>query len=272
MTTPCDESRSHRRDKPGTVNILGVNVAEWTADRLIDAMIRSATRRSVGTGQPLSTVHYANVHVVNTAYHNRRLRDQLARASTVYCDGSGVRLGAALLGERLLPRLTAADWIEPFCERAASAGVSVFLLGSAEGVAASAARVLQRRHPHLRLVGAHHGFLDDQSSAAVIANVNVASPDVLLVGMGTPLQELWLERYRSQIEAPVVWTVGALFDFVAGVQRRAPKWLSAMHMEWLWRVATDPRRLGRRYLLGNPLFCTRILQQRVRGLPAHFGG
>lgn len=266
MTEHAAGSRMH--GQPGAVNVLGVPVAAWDVATLIDAMIDSGARRSNHPREPLSTVHYANVHVLNVAYRNQALRDQLRAASTVYCDGSGVRLGARLLGKRLPPRLTAADWIDAFCARAASDGVSLFFLGGAEGVADRAAGVLCERHPGLQIAGTHHGFLDATTSPGVIRTANETGAGVLLVGMGTPIQELWLARHRARIEAPVAWTIGALLDFVAGVQRRAPAWVGAMHLEWLWRLGTDPTRLAHRYLLGNPLFCARVLRQRSSGTPA----
>lgn len=256
-------SPEQRQDRTAPVNILGVEVAPWDADALIGAMIRSATGRSRPAERPLSTVHYANIHVLNTAFRHAPLREQLVRGSTVYCDGSGVRLGAALLGGRLPRRLTAADWIDDFCHRAARHDVSLFLVGGAEGVAERAAVTLRQRHPGLRIAGTRHGFLDDEASRRVIAEVNRARAHVVLVGMGTPVQELWVAKHRPEIEAPVVWTVGALLDFVAGVQRLAPRWLGDRHLEWLWRLASHPRRLARRYLLGNALFCLRVARQRL---------
>jgi N-acetylglucosaminyldiphosphoundecaprenol N-acetyl-beta-D-mannosaminyltransferase len=255
--------RSPHRAPP--VDVLGVPVEPWRVEDLIAAMIASATAGAPADGARLETVHYANIHVVNTAYRNPELRRELARASTVYCDGSGVRLGAAILGRPLPPRLTAADWIDVFCEHAARAGVRLFIVAGAEGIAERAAAVLQARHPGLAVAGTHHGFLDDDASAPLIARANEVGTDIMLIGMGTPAQELWVARHRETIRAPVVWTVGGLFDFVVGVQPRAPRWLRVFHLEWLWRVATSPVRLGRRYVVGNPLFVARVVRQRVTG-------
>lgn len=244
------------------VDILGVPVTPWEPRTLIDTLINAALARSAAD-RVHSTVHYANPHVVNIACRNAELRTQLARASTVYCDGSGIRLGAAVLGRRLPPRLTAADWIDAFCEHAARAGVRLFIVAGAEGIAQRAAGILEARHAGLQIVGAHHGYLDDTASERVITRANEADTDLMLVGMGTPKQELWVARHRHEIQAPVVWTVGALFDVVAGTQRRAPALLRAAHLEWLWRLGTAPRRLGSRYLLGNPLFCMRVVGARL---------
>jgi N-acetylglucosaminyldiphosphoundecaprenol N-acetyl-beta-D-mannosaminyltransferase len=266
MARQTRQGSSSARDVAARVDVLGVPVAPWDADGLVEALIATATGAAPPGEEPLRTVHYANVHVLNTAYRNPALRRHLAAASTVYCDGSGVRLGAALLGQRLPPRLTAPDWIDLFCDRAARAGVRPFIVAGAGDVAQRAATVLCARHPGLDVAGTHHGYLDDSASQRVVARANDAHADVLIVGMGTPLQELWVARHRNDIRAPVVWTVGALFDFVAGVQWRAPGWLRRVHLEWLWRVGTAPRRLTGRYLVGNLVFVFRVLRQRVGGI------
>ncbi len=246
-----------------TVRVLGIDVDGWTPRELIEAIIQSASGPAPNPDGRLSTVHYANPHVLNLAVRNEPLRRQLRRASTVYCDGVGVRVAARLLGSSLPPRLAAADLIHPFCEAAGKAGVPVFLLGGAEGVAEQAARRLTKAHPHLRIVGHHHGFLDDELSERVVDRVNRSDAGVLVVGMGTPTQELWIGRVRERIRAPVVWSVGALMDFVVGKQRRAPAWMRRMHLEWLWRLGTDPVRLGGRYLAGNPRFLFSVAKQAL---------
>lgn len=240
---------------------LGVRIQPRGLGQLLGGLIRPAT--------PPVTVLYANPHVLNTAYRDPALHRALGEASIVYLDGSGVRLGAWLLGHRLPSRLTAADWIDDFCEASTEYGRRLYFVAGAPGVAERAAALLAERHPGLQIVGTHHGYLDDAGSDAVIEDMNRASADIVLVGMGTPIQERWIGRHRSRIEAPVVWAVGALLDFVAGEQLRAPAWLRRVHLEWLWRLGTDPARLWRRYVIGNPLFIARVLRQRVFGLPGH---
>lgn len=242
-----------------SVSVLRVRVDGLALDGLIDSVSRmaaSTTKRQVA---------YANIHVLNVAWSDHELRQVLNEADVVYCDGYGVVLGARLLGYRLPGRMTGADWIYPFCARCASAGITIYLLGSAPGVAARAAARLRARYPELRIVGVHHGYLHDTPNecAAAIADVNAARPDILLVGMGTPLQEKWIAAHRAELNVPVCWSVGALFDYVAGVVPRAPHWMLDNGLEWLYRLYLEPRRLGYRYLIGNPLFFWRILRQRL---------
>jgi N-acetylglucosaminyldiphosphoundecaprenol N-acetyl-beta-D-mannosaminyltransferase len=160
--------------------------------------------------------------------------------------------------------MTGADWIESLCAACAEQGTMLYFLGSQPGVAARAAELLQAHHTGLRVTGTHHGYLADPAvSSAAIAAVNSARPHILLVGMGTPMQEKWIATHRSQLEVPVTWAVGALFDFVAGVQPRGPRWMLDHGLEWLCRLVADPQRLWKRYIVGNPLFLWRVFKQRL---------
>src|SRR5205807_8341367 len=114
-------------------------------------------------------------------------------------------------------------------------------------------------------MGSHH---DDR----VVEHINSCRPDILLVGMGTPKQELWVQRHADRLNVDVVWTVGALFDFVSGRVPRAPGWLADNGLEWIFRLAVEPRRMWRRYLLGNPIFLSRVLSAaRERSADNHYG-
>lgn len=238
--------------------VLGIRIQPL--DRI--GLIREAIRRARGGSE--STILYANVHVLNTAYSDPELRCTLNEADLVYCDGAGVALGARLLGHRLPGRMTGADWIEPLSQTCASEDITLYFLGGRSGVAAGAAEKLQARYTGLRIVGTHHGYLDDPAvCAAAIDSVNGAHPHILLVGMGTPIQERWIAAHRHRLNVPVVWAVGALFDFVTGVQPRGPRWMLDHSLEWLCRLWSDPRRLWRRYVVGNPLFILRVLRQRI---------
>jgi N-acetylglucosaminyldiphosphoundecaprenol N-acetyl-beta-D-mannosaminyltransferase len=211
-----------------------------------------------------STVFYANVHAANLARRDAAFRAAFERADLVFCDGQGLRLAAALLGQPLPERFTPPDWIDRLAAVCAAQGEGLFLLGGRPGVAEQAAATLRARHPGLR-TAAHHGYFlaSPADEAAAIAAVRAFRPGVLLVGLGMPLQERWLLERRDELDAAVALTVGALFDYLAGTVRRGPRWLTDRGFEWLCRLWYEPRRLWRRYLLGNPAFFLRILRQRL---------
>ena len=211
-------------------------------------------------------VSYVNAHVLNQSFSNPELRRVLQRSDLVYCDGYGVRLAARVVGLPVPHRMTGADWIWTVAALCQESGLSLYLLGSEPGSSADAASALKRWYPGLDVRGTHHGYfgLDTPHSERVLEHLAEIQPDILLVGMGTPQQELWVERNHERIEASVVWTVGALFDYVSGRVPRAPHWIADNGFEWIFRLAVEPRRMWRRYLLGNPAFLYRVLEERRR--------
>jgi N-acetylglucosaminyldiphosphoundecaprenol N-acetyl-beta-D-mannosaminyltransferase len=212
---------------------------------------------------------YVNAHVVNQSRLTPGLGDALRRADLVYCDGYGVRIAAKALELPTPHRMTGADWIWTLAALCEQRGLSIYLLGSEPGVAREAAARLQRWYPGLRVAGTHHGFFEIGSPHAerVVEDINDRRPDILLVGMGTPKQELWVQQHADRIDADVFWTVGALFDYVSGRIPRAPGWLADNGLEWIFRLGIEPQRMWRRYLLGNPVFLTRVLGE-ARDRPA----
>lgn len=242
----------------GRVDVLGVGVD--TCDR---AGLMARVGGFIEARTP-ATVAYANVHVLNSAAEDEALRAFLNGVDVCYCDGSGVILGARLLGEDLPERMTGADWIWDLA-RLAEGRWRIFWLGSEPGVTTAAAAKLQERHPGLH-IDADHGFHDKEGPGndALIARINACAPDIVLVGMGTPAQERWVAANRDRLDAPVVWALGATADFISGKVSRGPA-LLYNNVEWLARLVTEPRRLWRRYLIGNVLFLGRVTRQRLTG-------
>ena len=218
-----------------------------------------------GAGDPRASasrrVMYVNAHVLNRSCEMQELRQALQRADLVYCDGYGVRVAARALDVDVPHRMTGADWVWGLAALCEASGRSLYLLGSEPGVAAQAARRLRRWYPRLRIAGTHHGYFRPGSphEQRVLEAINDAQPDIVLAGMGTPKQELWVDRHAGQVHAHVLWTVGALFDYVSGRVPRAPRWLADNGLEWIFRLGVEPRRMWRRYLLGNPVFLSRVI-------------
>ena len=242
------------------VDVLGVGIDPMTVDEL-----HAEVKRLAGSGK-VGLVLNVNAHCLNLCYKSPALRGFFNSADVVFCDGVGVMLAARLLGRRIPARITYADWAWGLATFAEAEGLSLFLLGARPGVAETAARRLAARHPDLQISGVHHGYFDHAAGSTenetVLREIRAAGPDVLLVGFGMPLQEHWLMENRHRIEAGVALTGGAVFDYVSGERRRGPRFLTDNGLEWLARLLVEPRRLWRRYLLGNPLFVLRVLGQR----------
>ncbi len=189
------------------------------------------------------------------------------------CDGASLRLAdgmpivwaSRLLGRPLRGRTAGSDLFPLLCGMAAARGHTVFLLGGAAGVAERAAIRLTARFPGLQIAGVHappdpfdH---DGEGTEAAVSAVNSARPALLFVALGTPKQELWVHRYWSGLDAAVAVCCGAALDFAAGAQIRAPRWMQRAGLEWLWRLAHDPGRLWKRYLVRDVAFLGIFLKE-----------
>jgi N-acetylglucosaminyldiphosphoundecaprenol N-acetyl-beta-D-mannosaminyltransferase len=199
---------------------------------------------------------FVNADCVNLARRDADYRACLRRCDVVLPDGIGVRLAASLSGQVMSENLVGTDLLPELCRLSSARGVRLFLLGGSPGVAAEAARRLRLSHPGVQIVGTQHGYFARRGAEedAVLDRVDAATPDVLLVGFGAPLQERWIERVRFRLEVPVLLGVGGLFDYYAGRVPRAPLWMRELGLEWAFRLWQEPRRLWRRYVLGNPSF------------------
>jgi N-acetylglucosaminyldiphosphoundecaprenol N-acetyl-beta-D-mannosaminyltransferase len=214
---------------------------------------------------PAAQVAFVNPACLNAAREDPAYRDALAGCERVYADGIGIHLACRLLGLRLAENVNGTDLFPRLCEALASSGRSVYLLGARPGVAAAAAEAMARRVPRLIIAGTRHGYFPPEDTDAVIDAINRSGADVLLVAFGAPAQELWLARHRARLAPSIRIGVGGLFDFYSGRIPRAPRWLQELGLEWVWRLVQEPRRMWRRYLVGNPLFLWRVMRQRIAG-------
>lgn len=212
-----------------------------------------------------TTVMYVNAYAINLAQQHHAFREAVNRADLVFCDGNGVRMAADLLGAPLPERFTPPDWVPQLAALSEKRCYRLFFLGAEPGVAAQAAAELRQRFPRLE-VAARHGYFDPKGSEneEVLQEIRDANPDVLLVGMGMPRQEFWVQENAPHLAVPVTICVGALFDYLGGQMPRGPRWLTDNGFEWLCRLWFEPRRLWRRYLLGNPIFIWLVLRQFLR--------
>ncbi|ETA51869.2 UDP-phosphate galactose phosphotransferase [Rhodobacteraceae bacterium PD-2] len=237
-----------------TRTVLGLPLADTVAPEVI-ARLLDGKRHSV---------FFLNAHCANLRETDRRYRDALARASYVLPDGIGIELAARMAGSEPTKNLNGTDFTPELLQEARDRGLSVFLFGATPGTAEQAARRLARDIPGLRIAGTRNGFDEALDTEEAIARINASGADVVLVAMGAPKQELWIDAHRHRLDAKVVMGVGALFDFLAGNVSRAPLRLRRARLEWLWRLMQEPRRMACRYLLGNMTFVARAALHSIR--------
>jgi len=195
-----------------------------------------------------------NIDHIVIAHRDVRLRDVYRRARLSLPDGQPVVWMARLLGAGAVPKISGSDLIEPLMAHAAEHAHPVFLFGASPESSAEAARRLEQRYPRLRIVGRDTSLLSSHDTTApedspVVQAIRASGAHIVVVAMGAPKQELWMARHADALRPAVLLGLGASLDFVAGTVTRAPRWLSNAGLEWLYRLAQEPRRLAYRYLV-----------------------
>lgn len=220
----------------------------------------------IASGKPHHIVTL-NAEMAYRASQDPLLRDIINRAALVTPDGAGVVLASRLLGSPVPERVAGADLVEALAAAAARQGWRLFLYGAAPGVAEKARDRLLARHPGLLVVGTAHGYLSPEEERELLARLREARPDVLLVALGSPRQEYWIDRHLEELGIPVAMGVGGTLDVLAGEVSRAPRWMQRCGLEWFYRVVRDHRRVKR--VLALPKFMLRVagqaLKKRIRG-------
>ncbi len=192
-------------------------------------------------------------------------RDLVTRADLITADGTPVVWASRLLGRPLPGRLPSIDLFEALLGVAAEQGWGVYLLGARAEVLAEAEQVLRCRHPGLRVAGSQHGYFDDADQRDVAAAIRDAQPQLLFVAMSSPRKEQFVHGNRDLLaEVPFVLGVGGALDIAAGRTRRAPRWMAGAGVEWLYRLAQEPRRLARRYLWDDMAFLGMVGRELIR--------
>lgn len=245
------------------VDLLGVPVRNTTtreACELLEGWVRDGGMRA-------RAVAIVNAHTLNLAWEDPGYRAVLRRADIVFADGTGAKIAARLRGVRLRDNLVGTDLLPALFERMRPGGCRVFLLGATAETIDRAARHVEAVFG-VEVVGAHHGYVDAGASVGVVDRVNASGAHLLLVGMGNPIQETWIDRHRESLRGIVAIGVGGLFDHWGGNLVRAPLWVRRLGMEWVQILLQQPGRKWRRYVLGNPRFLVRALRSRSTSRPA----
>jgi len=207
----------------------------------------------------ISVVSFVNAHNLNQVCEKMDYKESIQHSDLILPDGSGVKLASMINGVALKENINGTDMLPFLCDAMSEESIPVFLLGAKPGVAIAMAKKLEAEYKNLNVVGCAHGYFEENKTGQVINQINRSGAKVLLVAMGTPAQEIWIDRHKSLLMPNVIIGVGGLFDFYSGRIPRAPKYLRRIGCEWVWRLIQEPSRMWRRYILGNPLFIARVL-------------
>ncbi|WP_319757769.1 WecB/TagA/CpsF family glycosyltransferase [uncultured Sphaerochaeta sp.] len=238
------------------LELLGLSITNITKEEALD--------RIDATNEGLHTMHFVNAHCINVAAKDAAYHAILAKADALFADGSGIRLAGSTLGCPIVDNVNGTDLFPLLCSRFAKTGKRIFLLGSAPGVAEKAARWAEEYTGSSIIAGTYHGYFKSAEESSVIEAINASGADLLLVALGVPRQEKWIESVRSLLQVPLCMGVGALFDFYSGTVSRAPLWMRKIGLEWVWRLLLEPGRMWRRYIVGNVVFIVRLMKLKIR--------
>jgi len=242
------------------IDILGIPVINSTAkavNSVFDGILSRPFERCY-------TVYFVNAYGGNLSFEDKAFAKALKDADFLLNDGLGVDMAAWLRGRKFKENLNGSDLIDEgdFLKICAAKNYTVFVLGAKQEVLDLAVANYRKEYPGLKIVGSHHGYFNhygDDQSLPVVEAINASGADVLLVGFGNPRQEHWINAYKDRLRCKMAIGFGGSIDQVAKVVPRAPKFWIAIRMEWLFRLFQEPKRLWRRYLIGNIVFLSRAL-------------
>ena len=243
--------------KNNLINILGVNICNFTHKEAFSIIEKCVTDNF----SEAHTLFFVNTHTLNTSFSCSSYRQILNDSTLVFGDGTGVRWAAKLQGTSIKANLNGTDFFPYFFQQTSNRGHRYYLLGADKETIKRAAEEARKLFPGWILAGFHHGYILDKPTTEIVKEINNARVDLLLVGMGNPLQERFISEHKELLEVKVIAGTGGLFDYWGGNITRAPRWLRNLGFEWVHLMLQQRKRILR-YLIGNPLFLFRIFRER----------
>ncbi len=208
-------------------------------------------------------VFFTNVHSIHLANRDPDLYRSILNADLVLPDGSGLNIAGKVMRKPVAENLNGTDFTPIVLRLAENLGYSVYLLGAKPNVIEQCTANVRRQFPSLHIAGAHHGYFKGEQEEGLIKDINEKKPDILLVGMGSPLQEKWITENASRLNTRVCFAVGGLFDFLSGNTARAPFWVRKIGFEWAHRFLQNPRDKWNRIFIEIPVFLYLVLTRRA---------
>jgi N-acetylglucosaminyldiphosphoundecaprenol N-acetyl-beta-D-mannosaminyltransferase len=243
---------------PPTRELFGIPIAALTLEETLNRVeqaVASRTRLQIGV---------VNAAKIVNMRRDDMLRQDVLSSDLILADGIAVVWASRLLGVELPERVPGIDLMEGILRRGTAHGYRVFCLGAEPDVLEKAADRMAAEHAGVKIIGRQHGYFSEEQEEAVARAIHEARPDVLFVAMTSPIKEQFLARWSGVLGVPVCHGVGGSFDVLAGKVKRAPRIWQRLGLEWLYRVVQEPRRLTKRYLVTNTLFCGMLLQELAR--------
>ncbi len=244
------------------ISLFGVDIDAVTMPQAVEEV----RRWLASDGEQCRFVVTPNVDHTVMLQESQEFRNVYEDAALILADGWPVVAASRLVGRPLPERVAGSDLVPTLFSAATEAQpMTAYLLGAMPGVAETAAANVHKKWPNVKIVGTYSppfGFeKDEEECDRILAMVADAEPDVLVVGLGAPKQELWVHKHRDRIQAKTALCVGATIDFLAGEKSRAPRWIQKIGMEWCHRMLTEPKRLAKRYAKDAWIFPQLVLRE-----------
>jgi N-acetylglucosaminyldiphosphoundecaprenol N-acetyl-beta-D-mannosaminyltransferase len=233
-----------------TINILGLNVLAMKKDEILAEIIHNIKSKK------RSYACLPNVYSAVLFQKNEEFRNAMLAANFLIPDGLPL-VWVSLIKGKKIDRIRGSDLMLILCHRSSKNGLSHFFYGGEPGIPEKLAAELKKKFPWLNVAGMYSPPfrpLTTEEDKEIVRKVNEANPDILWVGLGNPKQEIWMYDHRKMLNVPMIIGVGAAFDFLSGNVKHAPKWMQDSGLEWLFRLVHEPRKLWKRYFLGNTMF------------------
>ncbi len=253
MTTDCTISELQNK----VITLFNVQIHALTMNEVLDHIDRVIAQRDSLHIGVVNAAKIVNMH------RNPALGDDVRSSNLIVADGQAVVWASRILGQPLPERVAGIELMFGIFDRGKSKGYRVYFLGATEEISSKVAARLAADYPGVVLAGRRNGYFNDDEEQAIAQDIADAKPDVLLVAITSPKKENFMARWNELMDVPVVHGVGGSFDVMAGKVERAPQIWQTLGLEWLYRVKQEPRRLWKRYLVTNSIFCWMILKSLI---------
>jgi N-acetylglucosaminyldiphosphoundecaprenol N-acetyl-beta-D-mannosaminyltransferase len=255
------KQQSNGLHTPSRFLLFGLKINNVSMQEAVDWVVSPSTTKN----NRCKVGCFINVNTVNLAFKHKQLTQHINRADRCFADGSGLRIAAKKIGVNIKENVNGTDLLPHLCEAAIKNDTSIYLLGAAPGIAQATAKNLRKQYPNLRIAGTQHGYFSKAQTPQIIQDINLSKADIVLLAMGSPLQEQWLNKHSPVLNCRSALAVGGLFDFYSGKISRAPLWMRELGQEWVWRLLQEPKAKFTRYVIGNPLFLIRTFVFNLAG-------
>ncbi len=207
------------------------------------------------------TVFFVNAHCLNVAFEHPEYKKIIPSADLVLPDGMGLLMASRLKNYRMKENINGTDLFPKILELSQSKKFNLYFLGGTQEVNNNLISLVTSSYPGVNVVGGHHGHFDKKThSKFIIEEINKLNVDILFVAFGVPMQEIWISEHKKYIKSNLILGVGGLFDFFSGKNKRSPQWLRELGLEWVYRIYQEPKRMWKRYIVGNPKFLLRVVK------------